>query len=213
MLHWNTPGRTNMRVHTNSGSGEIRNRKPQIGRFLIVGLLTLSAVTNVLLVFKVRQLRGTVAALKAEDATTTGMHLPPLTAQDPSGQIVTVRFDETDRPTLLYVFTPGCGWCKKNEDNIKSLASQTAATVRLVGVSLTQEGLKDYAEQKFPTVKVVNPDALTIAAYRLNGTPETILVSSQGIVLRVWKGAYADSTLREVEEYFKVKLPGLRQAS
>jgi thiol-disulfide isomerase/thioredoxin len=202
-----------MSVHIDGSSREIRNRFPQFSRFLIVGLLALSAVTNVLLVFKVRQLRGTVSALKAEDATTTGMHLPPLTAQDLSGQIVTVRFDETDRPTLLYVFTPGCGWCKKNEDNLRALASQTADRVRVVGLSLSDQGLKEYVEQKLPTVRVVNPDARTIAAYKLNGTPETILVSSQGIVLRVWKGAYADSMQREVEEYFRVKLPGLRRTS
>jgi hypothetical protein len=85
--------------------------------------------------------------------------------------------------------------------------------VRVVGLSLSQEGLKEYVEQKFPTVRVVNPDARTIAAYKLNGTPETMLVSSQGIALRVRKGAYADSTQREVAEYFKVNLPGLRQAS
>ena len=130
-----------------------------------------------------------------------------------SGQTVTIRFDDIQGPTLLYVFSPSCGWCKKNEDNISSLASQTGDSLRIIGLSLSPEGLIDYVAHRFPPVKVIKPDSRTITAYKLSGTPETILVSSEGVVLKVWKGAYGDSTQRELEEYFHVKLPGLRQTS
>lgn len=202
-----------MSVFTFDNPGEDRSRMFRFRRLLVTGLLIVSAVTNVLLVYKVRQLRGVITALKDEDVIQAGVHLPPLTAQDLAGQITTVRFDDTDRATLLYVFTPSCGWCKKNEDNIKALTTQTGNKVRFVGLSLSQEGLKEYVAQKLPSAMVVTPDARTVTAYKLTGTPETILVSPAGIVLRVWKGAYADSSKREVEEYFQVKLPGLRSTS
>jgi hypothetical protein len=191
----------------------IANRTPSVRHSLIGGLLALSAITNFLLVSKVKQLQATVSSLKSEQSTTAGMRLPPLTAQDMSGQSITIRYDETERPTLLYVFTPACGWCKKNEENINSLANQTGNRLRIIGVTLSQDGLVEYVADRFPPVKVIKPDSRTIIAYKLSGTPETILVSSQGVVLRVWKGAYADSTQRELEEYFHIKLPGLRQLS
>lgn len=180
---------------------------------LIGGLLALSAITNILLVLKVKELRATISDLKTEQSTVVGARLPPLTAQDISGQSVTIRFDEIDRPTLLYVFTPSCGWCKRNEQNIQSLVSQTGESLRIIGVSLSQDGLVEYVGQRFPPVMVVKPDARTITTYKLSGTPTTILVSSQGVVLRVWKGAYNDSIQRELEGYFHIKLPGLHEIS
>ncbi len=191
----------------------ISNQRPSVRYLLIAGLLALSATTNILLVSKVKELRATVSALKTEQSTVLGAHLPPLTAHDVSGQSVTIRFEETERPTLLYVFTPACGWCKKNEDNIRSLASQTTESLRIIGVSLSQDGLGEYVAHRFPPVRVVQADARTITAYKLSGTPTTILVSSRGVVLRVWKGAYNDNIQREVEEYFHIKLPGLREVS
>lgn len=183
-------------------------------RYLLVGgLLVLSAITNILLVKKVKELRVTISALKSEQSTVFGMQLPPLTAQDSSGQSVTIRFDDTEQPTLLYVFTPACVWCERNEDNIRSLANQTSERLRVIGVSLTHDGLVEYVGQRFPPVKVIKPDARTIAAYKLSGTPTTILVSPQGVVLKVWKGAYNDSIQRELEETFHIKLPGLRKIS
>jgi hypothetical protein len=114
---------------------------------------------------------------------------------------------------LLYVFTPACGWCKRNEDNLRSLVSQTSESLRIIGVSLSHDGLVEYVRQRFPPVKVVKPDARTITAYKLSGTPTTILVSSQGIVLRVWKGAYIENIQQDLEQYFRIKLPGLREIS
>jgi len=191
----------------------IANRTPRFRHLLVGGLLASSAITNFLLVGKVRELRSTITSLKSEQSSTPGTRLPPLTAQDMSGQTVTIRFDETQAPTLLYVFSPSCGWCKKNEDNINSLVSQTGGAVRIIGLSLSPDGLPEYVAHRFPPIKVIKPDSGTMTAYKLSGTPETILVSSAGVVLKVWKGAYGESTQRELEAYFHVKLPGLRKAS
>jgi hypothetical protein len=40
---------------------------------------------------------------------------------DALGSRTEIRFD-SDRPTVLYVLSPRCGWCSRNEDNIRALA-------------------------------------------------------------------------------------------
>ena len=51
--------------------------------------------------------------------------------------------------------------------------------------------------------------AKSVVAYRLGGTPDTLVVSSDGTLLRHWKGAYSGSNKQEIEEYFAITLPGL----
>ncbi len=46
----------------------------------------------------------------------------------------------------------------------------------------------------------------------LGPTPQTIVISPQGKVLKSWVGAYHDKTQREVETEFGVLLPGLPQS-
>ena len=48
---------------------------------------------------------------------------------------------------------------------------------------------------------------LGIAAYRLGGTPATIVVSPEGKLLREWKGAYMGDAKHQIEEYFDVSFP------
>ena len=47
------------------------------------------------------------------------------------------------------------------------------------------------------------------AAYRLGGTPATILVGSDGRVQRAWAGAFQGRIETEIESLFGVSLPGL----
>ena len=48
-------------------------------------------------------------------------------------------------------------------------------------------------------------------AYRLSGTPQTIVVSSRGEVMKNWNGAYVGDVKHEVESYFGIILPGLNE--
>jgi hypothetical protein len=48
----------------------------------------------------------------------------------------------------------------------------------------------------------------TRAVFKLGGTPRTLLVSSRGILLANWLGAYV-SAQSEIEHQLGVKLPGL----
>jgi hypothetical protein len=83
---------------------------------------------------------------------------------------------------------------------------------RFVGISLTSDGLKAYLE-KSPLSFPIYSDlpGRIFSAYTFGGTPQTIVVSGEGKVLKNWKGAYTDALKQEVEAYFGVELPGVRE--
>jgi hypothetical protein len=49
------------------------------------------------------------------------------------------------------------------------------------------------------------------SAYKLGGTPQTLVVSEDGKVMKNWKGAYMSNIQKEVEDYFHIDLPGIRK--
>ena len=51
--------------------------------------------------------------------------------------------------------------------------------------------------------------AKTLQSLGLGSTPQTIVVSPEGKVLKVWTGAYDDKLKSEIEDYFGTQLPGL----
>ena len=44
------------------------------------------------------------------------------------------------------------------------------------------------------------------------GTPQTVVISREGIVEHVWAGAYGERVQREIEKTFGFALPGLPKA-
>ena len=73
-----------------------------------------------------------------------GTSVLPFRAADDNGNSVMVNY-QTDRPTVLYFFSPSCGWCERNWSNIRSLANETKGKYRFVLVST------EYPETAFLT--------------------------------------------------------------
>src|ERR1700721_2441689 len=80
-------------------------------------LLALSVVINVALAHKVSTLNRLVSALYSNGRLQSGDTLPSITGYSADGHPQTLKYDEVSVPTVLYVFTPQCGWCKKNIEN------------------------------------------------------------------------------------------------
>lgn len=175
----------------------------------IVLFLVCSVITNVLLARKVELLKDAIMQLKSEGRLQLGSQLPPFEARTLEGIAQVVDFKSTKIPTVLYVFTPQCGWCKKNLENLRVLIDKSGARYKIIGVSLTREDLKEYMEREhlaFPVYTDLT-DA-TKSIYRLGGTPETIVVSTEGKVLKVWLGAYTNDLREEIQGYLGLQLPG-----
>ncbi len=128
---------------------------------------------------------------------------------DRSGQTVAVRFDR-NVPTVLYYFSPTCGWCERNWDNVRRLAAQADGRYRVVGIA-AEEALGEFIDQHGLTFEVVGGvSAEAREALNLNGTPRTVVVSAQGLITHDWTGAFTGAVALEVEDLFGIGLPGLR---
>jgi Redoxin len=191
-----------------------RPRERTLPHVLILTVLLIASVgINVLLAQKVRQLRNAILVLKSEGQLDVGSLVPAIKAKDVEGNPVTVSYSEGGLPTVVYVLSPQCGWCARNVENIKALAQGARGKYRFVALSLSDDKLKENVlnhDLGFPVYSGLSGDAR--AAYKLGGTPQTIVVSAGGRVQKSWTGAYTEQLQREVEDYFEVKLPGLIMA-
>lgn len=111
---------------------------------------------------------------------------------------------------MLYIFTPDCHWCARNLENIKAVGGQVGNRYRLIGISLSGDKLEEYLAQSqlnFPVYH--SPTDASRLAYDMVATPTTIIISKEGKVVRIWRGAYGTDRQEEVEHFFNIKLPGL----
>jgi peroxiredoxin len=151
------------------------------------------------------------AAENADPAT--GGTVPPLSVEDLQGRTAILQLAGATEPTVLYIFSPQCHWCARNLQNIRTLAQLRTGSYRFIGLSLDSPNLQSYlafARYGFPIYSVQSPENLASLDFR--GTPQTIVVSPRGVILKNWAGAYMDSQSTDVESYFSVKLPGLLDA-
>ncbi len=176
-------------------------------------LLLCSALLNVILGRKVKDLNYGTLYLKAEISSARGLNpgdkAPPIEATDIEGRPATITHLGSDSPSIIYIFTPSCAWCTRNLNNIRTLSIQTRANYRFIGLSLSSKGLREYVSQNgldFPIY--TDPIGVTALAYK-GGTPRTLVVSSEGRILESWFGAYTGEIQQQVEEYFKTRLPGV----
>ncbi len=178
---------------------------------MIAIALVASIALNVLLAHRVRSLTFARSARMAEFRLNVGATVPPIAAKRLDGQQDTISYENTREPTVLYVFTPACSWCARNIDNFKKLVLKERGQFRIVGISLSQERLSEYVEKNGLNIPIyVGLSEETKRAYKLGSTPQTIVISPEGKVLQDWAGAYVGDQKSQVEAFFHVSLPGLR---
>jgi len=176
-------------------------------------LLVISIGMNCVQYWKIDGLKDSIVQLKSEEGLKVNTSVPPIVAHDINGGNATVAYADSTLPTVLYVFTPQCRWCKKNIPNLKVLENSSGKTYRLVGLSLTNTGLKQYVNDEHLQFPIYSDlDSATLAVYHLGGTPTTIVVSPQGKVKGVWSGAYQQGIKEQIEKSLSVSLPGCCQS-
>jgi peroxiredoxin len=213
------PGRKAVRTETMNPSGETSAsvlRTPlRASRMVFAGVtfaLVVSVILNVVLTHRVRSLTYSRSARAADYQLKVGTTVPPIAANRLGGQQEVISFLGASQSTVLYVFTPPCTWCARNMDNIKTLLDKEGGQYRFIGLSLSEQTLPEYVAKndlKLPVYSGLSPE--TLKTYKLGGTPQTIVISPEGKVLQDWAGAYVGDQKTQVEAFFHVKLPGLRE--
>lgn len=175
-------------------------------RFFDALFLTALVASVGLNLVQLRQMRS----LRDEASLHVGARMPAIEATRLDGLRARIEV-EGALPTLLYVFSPSCGWCDRNHASVSALAAALGGRYRVVGLSLTDRGLHEYLRRnQVPFEVYVNPSAEAVSVYRMDRTPQTILLSSSGRIERVWQGAFVGRQQAEIEEYFRIRLPTLR---
>jgi hypothetical protein len=174
-----------------------------ISEYGTIVLLGVSVALNTALARELRSVRE-----RSDRHIALGSEAPPIAGRSTMGEPLNIRFP-AGGPAIVYYFSSSCSWCERNWRNIDELAHATAGRFRLVGVSATSVPA-DYLETRGIRMEVVTDiqDA-TIRGYRLGGTPQTIVIGSNGRVVRTWIGAYQGAVAQEIEQYFHLRLPGL----
>jgi hypothetical protein len=170
--------------------------KPLAILFIVCGLALI--FSNVLLARRLSQLSRLDDLLNASNKLETGGVVPPLVGYDLSGQKVTYSYGDDSRDTMLLVLSPGCHACDENWPKwnrlIKSLDTQSTRLViaNIASIPVTPDYISRHQISGIPLVAEVSAESLQ--AYRLGYTPQTILISHDGRVRKVYTGVLNDNT-------------------
>jgi hypothetical protein len=172
--------------------------------------VAISATLNVALIWRVKALDRMVVTIKEEGKLGLGSVVPPLEIKAFGGSATKISPGDSQLPIVLYVFSPECGWCKKNERNVNALFEHSKDKYRFIALSLVADGLDSYL-RKYTVSRPVyyEPSYSTLAAYKFSGTPQTIVIAQDGRVIKNWSGAYVREIQHEIEGFFGLKMPGL----
>lgn len=179
-----------------------------LSRRLPVVTLVFSTLLNIALGGQLYGAKTTQASIHEPKA---GMMVAPFEGSTPNGQRIAINFDHTV-PTILYHFSPTCSWCERNWENVKALVAQTKGRYRFVGISQKRVTPGFLRERSLDIDVAAELDIGVAERLLLGGTPQTIVVSTTGIVLQTWTGAFIGRQLNAVQRVFGVRLPGIRSA-
>jgi len=198
-------------VGTSSGAIGVTRLVSRPVVILITSTLILSVTLNVLLAHRLGNLTR-MQSPRIADRLKVGASVPAIAAKRLDGPREVISYPDTFEPTVLYIFTPPCSWCARNMDNFRTLVDKESGHYRFIGLSLSEETLTEYIARndlKFPVYSGLSPE--TLKTYKLGSTPQTIVISPEGKVLQDWVGAYVGDQKSQVEAFFHVSLPGLRE--
>jgi hypothetical protein len=171
---------------------------------VLLAIIFVSLGTNALLLYRIRNnVDPGHARVSSRDRSGTQFERVEIT----DGGGGSLELTGGSKPTVVYVFSPNCGWCSRNHASIVLLAEAAHKDYTFVGLAVSDAGLQEYLARfplEFP-VHVVSRNA--VMSLRLDSTPETILVGADGGVRKDWHGAYFGRVGADVGSYFKADLP------
>jgi hypothetical protein len=151
----------------------------------------------------------TIAAFTGQSAKQSlpqrGARLQTLELMNDKGEKLQLSFGSAELPTLVYVLSPACKWCRANQAKVNRLAKRLEGRYHVFGLStLPREEWDGCAESGyvFP-IYFMNPHSTT-SSIPLDFTPETLVFSRDGILDRAWAGAYMNDNGRQIASFFGV---------
>jgi hypothetical protein len=166
------------------------------------------AVVTLLLVTQNTRFRKGIKFYQDGLHTPENVVLPSLRGKDLQGREITVAYvayEEKGIETLVFVFSPLCGYCRQTWrawlDLAKGCSDKRIVFANISG-RVTTSFLQDYPVPQ--GLVLANVDPATILAYDFRETPVTVLMDSRGKSKRVWSGVVAGSLREQIQRAARV---------
>lgn len=162
------------------------------GATILFGFLVfILLAANIALIIQNRSLKSPIARVYAPLELQAGTVVPRLNGLDLNGREINVEYGNDSRKAVVLVFSPHCGFCTMNMPNWKRIVDGLdRRSYRIVAVSIVSDGVKDYINQygltDVPIIAEVDPKSR--ASYEMRSTPQTMIISPNGTVEKVWTG-------------------------
>jgi peroxiredoxin len=166
----------------------------------LAGVLVCSIALNLYQTQKIHSLSASTGHSLQE-----GSLVPVLAVKDFDGN--DIRLQPGKLPLILYFFSESCSWCERNTAHINELELRSRNRYRVVGVSLSSDNVREYALRHgfvFPVYGT--PSRSTLEPYKIEGTPQTVVVSPEGRVIASWTGAYNGRVRQELQQSLGIRL-------
>ena len=181
-----------------------RDWSKSFSKFLLI-VLFVSVAINASQARKIRSLVDSPTSVRSK----VGEVATSFTGVGRDGRPVSIDFTG-GHATVLYFFSPTCESCERNWDNVKALARASQGKYRLIGMTAISD-FATFAQQRGLDFELVGGiSATTREAFGLGGTPQTLVVSSQGRISHGWIGSFDGRRKHAIERFFEVELPGVR---
>lgn len=147
---------------------------------------------------------------KGQTKTSSSKVAPTIKARTMDNKEVLINYGIEKKQTILYVFSPSCSWSSSNWSSVNFLAKNIDKNSRFFGLALNANNLQEHLKTNqvsFPVYKELSSEA--IGKLELGLAPQTIVISPTGKIIKSWTGAYSGDIQREIETFFRIKLPGV----
>jgi len=131
--------------------------------------------------------------------------VPSFTASDIDGNDISLRYSPDAPRTLLFWFAPGCESCENNIQFWNEVYNKysDAKKFRYLGLcaGIPDEAREYIAEYnvEFPVVCVT--DRFMVEIYQGHVLPQTVLISPEGVITKVWPGTLGQDNRDEILSY------------
>ncbi len=162
-------------------------------------LCLLMLLANALLLYRLHTQKQDLETWRKAAELPTGIALSALRGVDLAGHPLTLP--NTNKRTLLLVFSTSCEYCEANWPNWRRLIREKPGglDVALIDVSSTVNSgyLARHGVLGYPVMRATEPQ--TVVLYRLGPTPQTVLIEPGGVIGGVWTGGLRGRGMKEVE--------------
>src|ERR1044071_52876 len=122
-----------------------------------IAFMTALLVCNIALLRQNQVLKKEVSVRTQPARLNQGDQLPPLHGLNLIGEKFVIEYAKDSPKTILLVFSPHCGWCKRNMPNWRTMLSQVdRSKYRFIGLSTSPESVEEYVTvQEMTNIPVI----------------------------------------------------------